>query len=196
MAAAASAQDFEIYTVAPTEVAPGATYTVEVWGSVSGGTWVQGTSAFAGFGIDMIATEGAAGVGNNSGSAIETWANGFGTDGTVNGADLTGTSGGQLANLFGFLNPGINLSNPIKLFSFDVTVAAGFFGTITYTPGNPNPNGGLSFYPNSQDGASVIAPNDSSTTLALTGASTRIIPAPASLALLGLGGMVAGRRRR
>ncbi len=196
LAAAASAQDFEISVVAPVEVAPGATYTVELWGSVSGAPWVQGTSAMSGFGIDAVATAGAAGVGSITGSNIAGWASGFGTNGTIQGANLVGTSGGQLANLFGFLNPNINMSNPILLFSFDVTVANGFFGTITYSAANPNVNGGLSFYPVSTDGASIIAPNNAGTTLTLLSASTRIIPAPASLALLGLGGMVAGRRRR
>lgn len=195
IAAAATAQDFEIYMVAPAEVAQGATYTVEVWGSVSGGSWVQGTSAFAGFGIDAIATAGGEGVSSITTSTIATWAAGFGQNGVVNGDDLVGTSGGQLANLFGFLNPSINMGNPLMLFSFQVTLDAGFAGSVTYTPANPNPNGGLSYYPLSTDGASVIAPNDAGTTLTLTGATTRVIPAPASLALLGLGGLVARRRR-
>ncbi|RMH09887.1 MAG: hypothetical protein D6695_12380 [Planctomycetota bacterium] len=194
IAAAATASDFEIYMVAPATANPGDTYTVEVWGSVSGGQWVDGVSAMAGFGIDAIATAGASGVAANGGSVIADWAASFGTDGTVVGADLIGTSGGQLANVFN-LNPNIDMSNPIMLFTFDVTVDAGFVGDITYTPANPNPNGGLAYYPVSTEGASVIAPNDDGTTLTLTGATTSIIPAPASLALLGLGGLVARRRR-
>ncbi len=194
LAAAASAQDFEISMVAPTEVGFDATYTVEVWGSVTGGSWVDDFSAMAGFGIDAIATGGASLVASNGGSVISDWAAGFGTDGTVVGADLVGTSGGQLANLFGILNPAIDMSNPILLFTFDVTVGA-TAGDVTYTPANPNINGGLSYYPDSQDGASVIAPNDAGTTLTLIGATTTVVPAPASLALIGLGGLVARRRR-
>ncbi len=194
LAAAASAQDFEISMVAPESVMTDSTYTVEVWGSVTGGSWVDGFSAMAGFGIDAIATEGAGLVTANGGSVITDWASGFGTDGTVSGADLLGTSGGQLANLFGILNPAIDMSNPILLFTFDVTVGS-TAGSVTYTPANPNVNGALSYYPDSQDGASVIAPNDQGTTLTLLGATTRVVPAPASLALLGLGGLVARRRR-
>ena len=192
LAAAASAQDMTISMVAPASVAQNSTYTVEVWGSVSGGNWVQGTSAMAGFGIGATTNDDGL-VASITTSTIAGWAQGFGTNGTVVGADLLGTSGGQIANVFN-LNPGINLSNPIMLFTFDVTVGAGV-GTVTYSPSNPNPNGALSYYPVSTNGASVIAPNTAGTNLILTGASTQIVPAPASLALLGLGGLAARRRR-
>jgi len=192
LAAAASAQDMTISLVAPASVGLGETYTVEVWGSVSGGSWVQGTSAMAGFGIGVTTNDDAL-VASITSSTIASWAQGFGTNGTVVGADLLGTSGGQIANVFN-LNPGINMSNPIMLFTFDVT-AGGVAGTVTYSPSNPNPNGALSYYPVSTNGASVIAPNTAGTNLILTGASTQIVPAPASLALLGLGGLAARRRR-
>lgn len=192
LAAAATAQDMTISMVAPESVNTGETYTVELWGSVSGGNWVQGTSAMAGFGIGATTDDDAL-VASITSSTIADWALGFGTNGTVVGADLMGTSGGQIANVFN-LNPGIDLSNPILLFTFDVT-AGDTAGTVTYTPSDPNPNGALSYYPVSTAGASVIAPNTAGTNLILTGASTRIVPAPASLALIGLGGLVARRRR-
>ncbi len=193
VAAAASAQDFSIDMVAPATVAQGGTYTVEVWGSVSGGSFVDGVSAMAGFGIDALATGGAGLVAGTSAGVVSGWAAGFGNEGVVNGADINGVSGGQIANIFN-LNPGIDLSNPILLFTFDVT-AGNEVGDITYTPGNPNVNGALSYYPSSTDGASVIAPNDDGTTITYNGATTSVVPAPASLALLGLGGLVARRRR-
>ncbi|KAA0214199.1 MAG: PEP-CTERM sorting domain-containing protein [Leptolyngbya sp. PLA3] len=190
LAGAALAQDFTIYAVAPASANVGDTYTVEFWGQVEGGSFVAGTSAIAGFGVDALGTGNVAAV---STATIATWAAGFGVAGTVNGANVEGISGGQLANLFGFLNPNIDLSNPIMLFSIDVTV--GGFGDITYVAGNPNPNGGLSYYPVSTDGASVVAPNHAGTTLTFISATTSVVPAPASLALLGLGGLVARRRR-
>ena len=190
LAGAAMAQDFTIYAVAPAQVNPGDTYSVEFWGSIEGGSFVAGTSAVAGFGVDAMGSGNVAGV---STAHIGAWAAGFGVAGTVNGASVEGISGGQLANLFGILNPTINMNNPIMLFSIDVTAGAG--GTITYVAGNPNPNGGLSYYPVSTDGASVVAPNDAGTTLTFVAATTQVVPAPASLALLGLGGLVARRRR-
>lgn len=190
LAGAAVAQDFTISAVAPAQVNPGETYTVEFWGSVEGAPWVDGTSAMAGFGVDAI---GSGNVASVSDATVAGWAAGFGVAGVVIADDVTGISGGQLANLFGILNPGIDLSNPIMLFSIEVTAGAG--GVITYVAGNPNINGGLSFYPDSEDGASVRAPNDPGTTLSFVSATTTVIPAPASLALLGLGGLVARRRR-
>lgn len=191
----ASAQDFDIYLMMPQWVIGGESFTVEVWGQISGGTWVDDTSAMAGFGVDVLNTGGAMFVNSIGGSVIAPWAAGFGTDGTISGIDLVGTSGGQLANLFGILNPGIDMSNPILLFTFDVHTLAGPQGLLTYTPGNPNPNGGLSFYPISTDGASVIAPNDVGTTLTFYGATIWVVPEPSTLALLAVGGAIMLRRR-
>ncbi len=194
-ASTAAAQDFQIWLNAPNSVMAGDTYTIEVWGGVSGGSWVTGTSAIAGFGVDVLNLGGADLIGLLGPTVIAPWAAGFGSNGIIVGADVVETSGGQLANLFGFLNPNINMSNPIMLFSIDVTTQVGTTGWITYAPGNPNPNGGLSYYVISTDGASVIAPNDPGTTLTFAGIETLVIPAPATLVLLALGGLCASRRR-
>ena len=187
----ALAQDFEIALVAPMTVEMGETYTVEAWGSVTGDPWVDGTSAMAGFGIDLI---GSGNVASISQANFPIWSAGFGVEGFIDGTSLLGVVGGQLANLFGVLNPNLSLSNPIMLFSVEVA-AADSPGSITYTPANPNVNGGLSFYPDSTDGATIGAPNDPGTTLTLAGVTTRVVPSPAGLALIGLAGLAAGRRR-
>ncbi len=195
-AGAGWAQDFEIYLVAPSQVVGpgGTTYTVEVWGQVSGGGWIDGSSAMAVFGIDIIATGGRALVSDVSsaldGSPIVLYENGVPV-----GPDLVGVRGGQLANLFGFLNPNIDLSNPIRLFSFEVTVT-GEYGLIEYTPMNPAAIGGLSFYPDSTQSESIIAPNDAGTTLTLTGVQTWInVPGPGTVALLATAMLFVPRRR-
>lgn len=196
LAGSAMAQDFEIFLVAPDEVF--SAYTVEVWGQVAGPGWFDGTSAVAGFGIDIIATQGGGLVSSvttahNSGGGITLSDAGFPPGG---GPDLLGVRGGQLANLFGFLNPNIDLSNPILLFTFDVTLTSEF-GIVEYTPSNPPPTGGLSFYPDSTQGTSVIAPNDPGTTLTLTGVRTLVnTPAAGPLALIAMAGMCPRLRRR
>ncbi len=192
LASPAMGQVFTIWAETPETVNPGETYTVEFWGSVEGDPWVDGISAIAGFGISAIATEGGSLVVINHGSVISDWAAGFGTNGTVVGSDLFDTSGGQLAAIFGGLPPP-DPTNPILLFTFDVTVG-NLAGSVTYTPDGPNVNGGLSFYPDGQDGYSIIAPNDPGTTLVLIGATTQVVPGPATLLALGLAGFAASRR--
>jgi hypothetical protein len=193
LASPALGQVFTIWAEAPEAVNPGETYTVEFWGSVEGPEFIQGTSAMAGFGISAIATEGSSLVVINHGSVISEWAVGFGIDGTVVGSDLFDTSGGQLAALFGGWLA--DMTHPIMLFTFDVTVGD-TAGSVTYTPDGPNVNGGLSFYPDSEDGYSIVAPNDQGTTLVLVGATTRIVPAPATLGIFGFAGFAVCRRRR
>ncbi|MCL4222554.1 MAG: hypothetical protein KJZ65_14435 [Phycisphaerales bacterium] len=170
------------------------TYEVEAWGRVTGDEWMYGVSAIAQFGIDVIQT-GYAGMVSSVSTAYH-WGGGIVLDngGTPIGPDLVGVRGGQLANLFGFLNPDIDLSNPILLFTFEVTLN-GEEGVSTYTPTNPAPQGGLSFYPDSTQGQSIVAPNDAGTTLTLFGATTSVLPAPGAAVLLGVS-LVFGRRRR
>ncbi len=194
IATQASGQVFTIWAEAPEAVNPGETYTVEFWGSIEGPEFIDGFSAMAGFGINAIATEGGSLVVVNHGSVISDWAAGLGTDGTVVGPDLYGTSGGQLSNGI-FVNPNINMNNPIVLFTFDVTVGD-MAGAVTYTPDGPNVLGGLSFYPDSQDFGYIVAPNDPGTTLLLVGATTRIVPAPATLGVVIAGLCCFGSRRR
>lgn len=180
-ASPAGAQVFTIWAEAPETVLPGETYAVEFWGSIEGEPFVEGESAVAGFGISARATSGAELVAVNHGSEIAEWAAGFGTDGTVVDADLLDVSGGQLASIFG--DDWTDMTHPIVLFTFEVTVGESR-GAITYTPSDPNPNGGLSFYPDWNDGHSITAPNDPGTTLVLVGATTVIVPSPMLLVAL------------
>jgi hypothetical protein len=189
LAVSAGAQDFTIAAAAPAQVNPGETFVVEFWGAVEGPGFIDGVSAISGFGIDAlgsgaVASVTTANVASNLSVGVLT--------GTVNGSNVEGIVAGQLANIFN-LNPGISFDNPMFLFSIEVT--AGAAGVIVYTGGNPNPNGGLNYYPNSTSGESVSALVDPGTTLTFVQATTLIVPAPASLALLGLGGLVARRRR-
>lgn len=193
-----SAQTFEIYLVAPAIVAgpPGTTYSIDVWGQVTGEPWVDGISAIASFGIDIIAESGSSHVqsvstGHYSGGGII-----LDNSGLPTGPDLLDVRGGQLANLFGFLNPNIDLRNPIKLFTFEVTLALGY-GMLTYMPMNPAAEGGLSFYPVSTEGATIVAPNDPGTTLTFTGATTWVfVPAPGAPALIGVLAALGRKRLR
>jgi hypothetical protein len=185
-------QEFTIWTEAPTTVEQGGTYTVEFWARVEGSPFVQDVSAIAGFGIGGFATAGRHRVAMNHGTVFADWV-GLRTYGTVVGPDVIGVSGGQLASIFGV--PWTDLSHPVMLFQFDVTVGD-TLGRVTYTPGDPSPLGGLSFYPLSTDGSSIIAPNDPGTTLTFVGATTRVVPGSGVVAALTVACGLAGFRRR
>jgi hypothetical protein len=75
-------------------------------------------------------------------------------------------------------------------FAFDVTVGAGFDRDILMAFG-PLVRGVANVHT-----SSVATRGTSVTDVTLDGASIRVVPTPATLALVGLGGLVVGRRRR
>lgn len=175
-----------IWIEGPDEVLPDTTYTLEVWGEWDSPDFVEGVSAFAGFGIDVVPTAGREDIAQIGGVIIAGWAAGFGTDGVTLDLAIHQASGGQLANLFGILNPNIEMRNPLLLYSFEITTGGGPIEVLEYTPANPNLNGGLSFYPDSLDGASVIAPNGADTALVLVPWRYEV-PGPGGVAVLVIG---------
>lgn len=195
MVAHADPHVFTIFAQAPATALPGETITVEIWGQVQSPVWVDGGSLLAGFGIDVL---GSGAISNVAMGEISWWAAGFGTNGVVVGTNVIGTSGGQLARLWWWgdhcwFPPCWEYGNPALLFTIEAR--AGLEGSMTFTPANPNVNGGLSFYPIHTDGASIIGPNDAGTSLHTIGATTIIIPTPASV-LVGAGAAVLMSRRR
>lgn len=194
-AGAQATHQAEIYMIGPSEVMSNTTYTVEAWGRWDSPLFVQDISAMAGFGIDAINTFGGDQIASVGNVQIAQWALGFGVPGDIIDLSVRGISGGQLANLFGFLNPFIDMRNPIMLFSFEFTTADVPITHIGFAPANPNPNGGLSFYPLSMDGASTIAPNHPDSSLTLTGWEY-VVPSPAGMGVLAMGLGAWLRRRR
>jgi hypothetical protein len=191
-ACAQATHDAFVWIEGPGAVTPGSTFTLDVWGRFESPAFVDGVSAIAGFGMDVICTAGRDEVVSVDGP------DGFGgivlESGFAAGPDLLEVRGGQLANLFGILNPTIDLSQPMHLFSFEVTV--GDFTQLAFTPANPGPDGGLSFYPDSTDGGTIVAPNDADTTLTMVGWSYEVPgPGPGGMAVVAVAVVGRGRRR-
>ena len=185
IASAASAQNFSLSIVgAPTTVAEGAVFSFDVTGDADVGTHMLG-GAFS----------------MTSGSALissMTWTpaawSSFNTDGGYAGnGDYNAVVFGQLiipgVPPFNVAAPGSELGGVIG--TFQVTLAATGSGVIDFALVGESP-----FSLESIDPATGAGGNSSQGQLALNGASVNVTPAPSALALLGLGGIAAGRRRR
>ncbi|MEM9560100.1 MAG: hypothetical protein AAF995_07305 [Planctomycetota bacterium] len=187
VAGIASAQSLDV-VASPNSILPGGSYDVQVFAN-SDGSIAAGANgiAFAGFGLTVSVDNGSIGLAGGDTSAINT-ALLFGATVDDNGDGSFTLVGGQTANLFGLLNPGINQEDPILLFSFTVSGAAE--GTSTVSVGQADGRDfAIAWYPDSQAGASE-------TFITSGSATVDVVPTPAAAGLLGLGGLVAARRRR
>lgn len=94
---------------------------------------------------------------------------------------------------FDIPGPGSALPNA-DLGSFEVTVGPNTFGVLTFNllPGGPFTLETIDMI----NGSTQRGRGSNNNILILNGASINVVPAPSVMALLGLGGLVAGRRRR
>jgi hypothetical protein len=102
--------------------------------------------------------------------------------GTLNGNDIMGIEAFQLPPFF---NPNFNAANPIAIYSLTWTPADYTARVVGVTDAN---------HLNNDVYVDTFGGSASYTGIAGAG-SFNVVPAPASLALLGLGGLVARRRR-
>jgi len=195
LAGAQATHNGYIWIEGPEEVLqPNTTYALEVWGRWESPLFVEGYSAMAGFGIDIINAAGQSSVGSVDQVRFPSWSELFGQFSGVSGTDILGVSGGQLPrNPINPVEPNPNTDNPIMLFMFEMTTSNAVLAPIQFLPSNPSIHGGLSFYPSIDDFFSIVAPNDHDTALHLTGWTS--VPAPFSVVpMIGVLGMI--RRRR
>ena len=170
-------------------IGPGGSVGVDIFVNYSG---VTNALAVAGFKFDVLGNAN----GSLAGSTNGVFANGL-LNGTPSGANLIDIAGGQLPPSLGGGNP------------------TGYLGTVTYTDaGTAVANysvalaladyvattGALNVYIGASGTQSRSSLTSSTGNFHLVNFDVRpfdvIIPTPASMALLGLGGLVAGRRRR
>ncbi len=181
LAASADAQTVEISASAPASVTAGDSYTVDIIATVTG---LPVGGAVAGVGLDALNTGGAPNVLSITSATFGTF--NVGTKvGTPNGADLESVVCGQLPDVIG-VNPGVDTSASIVLFSFDVQTEVVASGDIIYTPGNVAP-GGFLIYSDAMFGANVEV-----TTVTFVGATTTIVGGACSAADLTTQGAGAG----
>tara|TARA_R110002073_G_scaffold1715_1_gene12201 strand:+ start:79786 stop:80376 length:591 start_codon:yes stop_codon:yes gene_type:complete len=182
-AAATAGSTFSLSISGPTVVAAGDTFTVEVSGDSSFGTHMLG----GGFSL----TSNSALVDNMSWTPAS-WS-AFNEDaGYAGNGNHAGVVFGQLLlPIPGFDMPAAGSELGGVIGSFDITVGADG-GVIDFQLVGAAP-----FTLEAVDADNGLATADSSAGgLSLGGLSVTVTPAPSAMALLGLGGLVAGRRRR
>jgi len=188
-AAAASAQNFSLsISGAPASVdaTAGATITVDVIGDADFGTHMLGGSFNMTSGNGMVSSMAWTAAGWSA----------FNTDGGyAGGGDYNAVIFGQLVipgvPPFDVPAAGSELGSAIG--SFQIVIAAGSAGTLDLVLGAESP---FSLEVIDVNTGGTANSSDSAATLTLNGASINVTPAPSALALMGLGGLVAGRRRR
>ncbi|MBL4697454.1 MAG: PEP-CTERM sorting domain-containing protein [Phycisphaerales bacterium] len=190
LTAAAAAQDFSLSIAgAPTTIdaTNGATITIDIIGDSTHGEVMMGGR------FSMIS---GSGLISNMTWTPAPWS-AFNTDGGYAGnGDYNEVAFGQISHQ-GPQTAGSQLGMAIG--SFQIQIAAGSFGVIDLEI-----LGGLPFaletafwpFDGFPTGGAVDVRDSSNGTLILNGASINVVPAPSALALLGLSGLAASRRRR
>jgi conserved repeat domain len=140
--------------------------------------------------VHFVASD--AGLGSASAFSWNSWASAT-NNGNASGASLDNVRGGQ-SLLFG----AIDGSNPIVLGTF--TVTAGAEGELSYGVVKGTAAASAMFITQRSDqgpfGPQFTFASATANGFSLNADSVRIIPAPGAMALLGLGGLAAARRRR
>jgi len=177
-AAATASVDPNTYEIRVSNpVSPGTpSTTVEVWADWDSATYF----AFAASEFDLL---------GDSTGAFSGPSSAFGDpgqqDGTISGGDVTDIVAGQLQFPPGGFSA--DRSDPIKIWS-------GTWSTTDFTARSVDLSTLTTAYSNYLDVAGSSA--DVTMTVVEGAGSITVVPAPASLALLGLGGLAAARRRR
>jgi MYXO-CTERM domain-containing protein len=164
-----------------TSIAIGETATATITASWNG---VDG-SYFSSLAINLDASGDYVSVSDLAPVAWNNPALGFNGTGTISGASILNLQASQFS-----LIPPYFTDNPILVTTFTVTGTAE--GVLTYTTSNAD---GAPF-PYSVTGPIFSDPVVEFGHDAFTSGSLTVTPAPSAMALLGLGGLVAGRRRR
>ena len=187
LAAAASAQSATLnITPTATEIdTSGGAVTVTI--NVS----ATGTNGIDGFDIQVLGNLAGTGGFQLGDTTVNTTNATVNADGVVN---TSGNGGGASASVNPFFFSAATEGIDGQLFSFDVTIEAGSLGLLDFSAaeGGFGPAGFLHFFtPNG-----FVGLQNNYQDITVNGGRINLVPAPSSLALLGLGGLAAARRRR
>ncbi len=179
---------FNIWIEAPEQVLAGDRFTIGIWGEVSGSVLGEGDGAVQNILADVVAT----GLNASFSTASMPFLGGIqdGTPAENALRDVVGTNHPAIWNLF-------TTSNPLLLFTTEVTTETGAYGDLTLTIEPPAPWGGIvmTWWVDYNDLTSISDTDPGSTRL-ITPATVNVIPSPGAGPLLALAVFGASRRRR
>ena len=163
-------------------------FTIELYGDANFGTHIAGGT------VSLGATTNGGFVDGMDGASVE-WAAGGETDHGYDG------NGGYAGLVFGqIIIPDFGLlpdansalgNGPVLLASFQVSITSGV-GPVVWSSAGYLDNFALEIYDENSGNFDRLFASD----MGFGSATVNVVPAPSSMALLGLGGLVAGRRRR
>ena len=175
LASTALGQSVTVSVEGPATAAPGDVVTVEVYAEVAS----LAPGAIGGYGLDLDITANASAVSNLTAATTNPTLNLGVLPGTASATGIERAVGGQLANVFS-LNPGIDTSSKILLFTTDATVdAAAADGTVVTFAASIANNGGIVIYPDANAGANVNAPGDAGTSVSFVDYDLTVSAPPA-----------------
>jgi hypothetical protein len=179
---------FEIWIEAPEQVLAGDRFTIGIWGEVSGSVLGEGDGAVQNILADVVAT----GLNASFSTASMPFLGGI-QDGTPTEnalRDVVGTNDPVIWNLF-------TTSNPLLLFTTEVTTETGAYGDLTLSIEPPAQWGGIvmTWWVDNNDLTS-ISDTDPGSTRNITSATFNVIPSPGTGSLLALAAFGASRRQR
>jgi len=167
--------------------------TLAVYGDVDWGTHIT----HAAFRVDAVGGVGV--IDQMSLLEIPLWGVvGFGDSGDGGDGNHRGIQMGQIVWVPHVLPNGMSAlgNGPVLLGNFEATLFAGSFGEVTWTLNGGVPQYGLEVFDANADPEDVPSQFRSFSSPSTGSATVHVIPSPSSVALLGLCGLIGGRRRR
>ncbi|KAA0215207.1 MAG: hypothetical protein DYG94_09535 [Leptolyngbya sp. PLA3] len=177
---------FHLWFEAPSEVQAGSTFTLTAWAEVTGSILGESDGGFNSFGLDVVGSGLPAAFSNVQMPYFAALAPG--TPDTNSMREIIGINLPEIGPFY--------TMNPIILFNVDVTLNSAETGEIVIAPSQIGWADFMLAWWVDYVAGTYVTDSDSGSSLIVTPATVRVIPAPAGVVILVLGELVRGGRRK